>query len=90
MMESQKIEVKTPLGTLCAEVGGEPNDYPEIFVYLQRDDGVQIDLTCVSMRTEEPDMINAYLWEHPESDDWTRKHIWLRDDFKRLTDEIAK
>lgn len=42
-MDTQKIFVNTPLGKLCAVVGGDP-DYPEIFLYIERDDGIGIDL----------------------------------------------
>lgn len=30
-MHTQKIVIDTPLGKLCAIVGGDPKNYPEIF-----------------------------------------------------------
>lgn len=40
------IEVPCTAGTLCAQIGGDPN-FPEIFTYLRRADGVEIDITAV-------------------------------------------
>lgn len=48
-MYTQKIVVDTPLGKLCAIVGGDPKNYPEIFVYIERDDGIEIDLVAAGV-----------------------------------------
>lgn len=44
--ENNKIEVLCTAGTLCAEIGGDPN-FPEIYTYLRRTDGVEVDVTAV-------------------------------------------
>ena len=73
-----KARVKTPLGTLVAEVGGDP-DYPEIFVYLEREDGMQIDLTAVSTNGKD-DEIKAYLYADTRTDSYTHSHKWTKEE----------
>ena len=41
-----KLSIDTQFGKLSAAIGGEPSLYPEIFVYLERPDGVEIDLVA--------------------------------------------
>ena len=71
---TKRVEVQTPLGVLCAEVGGD-KEYPEIFVYLQRSDGSEVDLVAVGTQQGKYE-INAYLYTEPWIDDWTQKHTW--------------
>lgn len=79
MTERKTVEVETVFGTLCAEVGGDPVLYPEIFVYLRREDGTEIDLTCVGTEAGS-DKLNAYLYGDTGTEDWTQKHFWTHDE----------
>ena len=72
-----KICVQTPYGKLCAVIGGDRVDYPEIFVYIEREDGVEIDLTAVSFDTHH-NQLSAYLYGDTSIEDWTHKHIWAK------------
>ena len=76
-MDIQKICVDTPLGKLCACVGGDPVDYPEIFVYIERPDGAEIDLVAAEVK---PDLeyAKAYLYGDTSTDQWTRSHQWSK------------
>jgi len=78
-MENQKIEVETPLGVLCAEVGGDTQDYPEIFVYIRRPDGVEIDLTCASVCVETPGHIDVFNYRDTATECWTDKFTVSKD-----------
>ena len=78
-MENQKIEVPTPLGVLCAEIGGDPHDYPEIFVYIRRNDGVEIDLTCASVCMETPEHIDVFNYRDTATECWTDKFVVTKD-----------
>jgi len=80
-MNEQKISVETPWGKLTACIGGDPDSYPEIFVYMERDDGVEIDLTCVSF-DKENNQLDAFLYEDTSTDCWTKKHIWSEEEIK--------
>ena len=77
-MENRQISIETPLGKLCACVGGD-FDYPEIFVYIEREDGIEIDLVVaeVSVETKEA---HAYLYSDTSTEDWTRKYSWSEED----------
>ena len=46
MKTAKKIEIKLPTGTLVAEAMPDP-EYPGISVYLERPDGIQVDLVLV-------------------------------------------
>ena len=76
-----RLEVKTPFGTLCAEIGGDPINYPEIFLYIRKPDGIEIDLCCASADIENEQM-NAFLYGYPYSDAWTKKYSWNKEDFE--------
>lgn len=81
MMEqilSEKISVETPLGRLEACIGGDRQDYPGIFTYIVRSDGVEIDLVACEVKVEE-DIAQAYLYGDTETDQWTRSHQWTKD-----------
>lgn len=77
-MEEKKIFTNTPLGKLCACVGGDP-DYPEIFVYIERPDGIEIDLVAAEVKVEDKAAF-AYLYGDTSTDQWTNKHIWTDSD----------
>ena len=83
-MEKKIISVQTPFGELTAEIGGDPKEYPEIFVYLKRKDGIEIDLVCASTDIHNNQM-NAFLYGDTSTDCWTRKHIWTE---KELNVEV--
>jgi len=72
----KEISVKLPYGELVACVGGDEQNYPEIFVFLRRPDGVEIDLTAVSMDNSEngSKVLQAYLWSDLYSEEWQRCH----------------
>lgn len=72
------IKVKTPIGVLTACAYAE-DDYPEIFVYLTRDDGVEIDLVVAGVNTAER-TANAYVYQNTHIDDYTFKHTWTEAD----------
>lgn len=81
MSERKALEVKTPFGMLCAEIGGDTENYPEIFVYLRRDDGIEIDLTCVGTKAGS-NKLNAYLYGDTGTDEWTKKHSWTKEELE--------
>ncbi|WP_196033547.1 hypothetical protein [Flavonifractor plautii] len=74
----EKLSIDTALGSLCASIGGDPN-YPEIFVYLKRPDGAEIDLVAASVAQKERE-VSAYLYGNTSTEEWTRKHIWTQDE----------
>ena len=74
-----KISVPASIGKLVAEIGGDPKDYPEIFVYLERKDGVQIDLAVVGQPKPESKDIRAGLYGDTTKDDWTDSYTWHRE-----------
>jgi hypothetical protein len=78
-MERKTLSVQTPFGELTAEIGGDPHEYPEIFVYLKRKDGVEIDLVCASMDKENNEM-NAFLYGDTSTDCWTKKYVWTEEE----------
>lgn len=73
-MDTKKIALKIPFGELTAELGCDP-DYPTVYVYLKRPDGVEIDLVAVSM-DQLNSMIQAYIYENTEKDDYTENFCW--------------
>lgn len=70
----QKIERNTPLGKLCAAPGGDL-DYPGISIYIERPDGVQIDLAYVEVERSS-NTASAYIYEDTVQEEWTRKFVW--------------
>lgn len=74
-LAENKISVETPLGVLEATVGGDPHDYPEIFTYLVRPDGVEMDLVAVEVKNEGK-FARAYLYGDTATDQYTRTHDW--------------
>lgn len=78
------LSLPTPLGLLCAEVGGDP-DYPEIFTYLRKDNGEEIDLVAVTV-DKEKENIRALLWKDTNNDDYTDSHLWTKAELERGKD----
>ena len=70
-----KISVETPIGTLTACIGGDPDNYPEIFTYITRPDDVEIDLVAVEVKKEER-FARAYLYGDTATDAYTETHDW--------------
>lgn len=79
-MDRKILEVKTQFGTLCAEVGGDPQNYPEIFIYLKNEKGVEIDLCAVGTSKEET-RLSAYLWADTSTDSYTDRYNWKQEEF---------
>lgn len=71
----EKISIPTPLGLLTACIGGDPECYPEIFIYLQREDGVEIDLVAADVDLETRNA-RAYLYGDTSTESYTRHHVW--------------
>lgn len=78
-MAERKISVDTPLGVLEATVGGDSMLYPEIFTYIRRPDGVEIDLVAVEIKKDEM-FARAYLYGDTTTDQYTRTHDWSKDE----------
>lgn len=78
-LAENKISVETPLGTLEATVGGDPASYPEIFTYIIRPDGVEIDLVAVEVKKDEM-FARAYLYGDTTTDQYTKTHDWSKDE----------
>ena len=77
----KKISVQAALGLLTAEIGGDP-DYPEIFVYLERKDGIQIDLVAASQSDPNREDISAYLYEDTSTDAYTKSYSWSKEELE--------
>ena len=75
----EKISVNTSLGVLAACIGGDPKFYPEIFVYLQREDGVEIDLVAADVNLENKTAY-AYLYGDTSTESYTRHHTWTENE----------
>lgn len=71
----EKISVSTPIGILTACIGGDPESYPEIFVYIEREDGVEIDLVAAEVDVETKNA-KAYLYGDTSTEGYTRHHVW--------------
>lgn len=69
-----KISINTHLGVLEACISGDP-DYPEIYTYIRRPDGVEIDLVAVEIQKEE-NIARGYIYEDTTTDLYTRTYNW--------------
>ena len=74
-----KISVQTPLGKLTACIGGDPASYPEIFTYIVRKDGVEVDLVACEVKLEE-EIAKAYLYGNTYTEEWTRSYQWSKEE----------
>ena len=75
MANERKVSVHTPLGELTACVGFDEESFPEIFVYLVRPDGVEIDLVAADVDVETK-YARAFLYGDTATCDWTKQHTW--------------
>lgn len=75
----KKISVSTPIGKLTACIDGDPKNYPGIFVYLKRPDGVEIDLVAAEVDVETHNT-RAYLYGDTSTDSYTRRYTWSESD----------
>lgn len=73
-----KISINTHLGVLEACIGGNP-DYPEIFTYIRRPDGIEVDLVAVEVKKEE-NIARAYLYGDTMTDSYTTTNDWSADE----------
>lgn len=73
-----KISVDTHMGVLEACIGGD-RDYPEIFTYIRRPDGIEIDLVAVEVKKEE-NIARAYLYSDTMTDSYTTTNDWSADE----------
>lgn len=80
-MERKRVSVQTPIGVLHAEVGLDEVNYPEIFVYLEREDGVEIDLVAAGVDVDYR-ITNAFLYGDTSTEEWTARHSWTEDEIK--------
>lgn len=78
MNEPKEISIQTPLGKLTAVIGNDP-DYPTIYTYLERPDGVEIDLVAVSTDGHD-DKLTGYLYGDTATECYTRTHTWYKDE----------
>ena len=77
-MENRKISIDTPLGRLCACADADPN-YPGIFVYVERADGIKIDLVVFEVNVASKEA-KAYLYGDTSAEGWTERHRWSEAD----------
>ena len=84
---NNKIEVKTQFGMLCAEIGGDPENYPEIFIYLKNKNGTEIDLCAVGTKKDET-RLSAYLWADTSTYDYTDRYNWKQEEFNWKEQEM--
>lgn len=73
-----KISMNTHLGVLEACISGDP-DYPEIYTYIRRPDGIEIDLVAVEVKKEE-NIARAYLYGDTMTDSYTTTNDWSADE----------
>lgn len=72
-----KISVETPLGTLEACIGGDRTNYPEIYTYLVRPDGIEIDLMAVAIK-KDSELARAYLYGDTTREEYTKTFDWYK------------
>ena len=70
----KKIYLDTPIGKLCA-ITNVADEWSEIYVYIERPDGVEIDLVAAEVDTDEK-IVSAYLYGDTATEQWTQKHTW--------------
>lgn len=72
----KKIVLDTPLGKLCA-VSNAYDKWSEIFIYIERGDGLEIDLVAAEVDTALK-TASAYLYGDTSTEQWTKKHTWTQ------------
>nr|DAQ83625.1 MAG TPA: hypothetical protein [Caudoviricetes sp.] len=72
----KRFEIDTPIGKIVAEGLVEP--YPEIVIYLKRNDGETISLSSINYDISGD--IENYLWMDVLSDEYTNRKRWPFED----------
>ena len=75
-MNEKQFAIDTPIGKIIAEGLKEP--YPEIVIYLKRNDGETINLSSINY--ESCGDIESYLWMDVFSDEYTNHKSWPFED----------
>ena len=75
-MNENQFAIDTPIGKIIAEGITEP--YPEIVIYLKRNDGETINLSSINY--ESCGDIESYLWMDVFSDEYTNHKSWPFED----------
>lgn len=75
-MNEKQFAIDTPIGKIIAEGITEP--YPEIVIYLKRNDGETINLSSINY--ESCGDIESYLWMDVFSDKYTNHKSWSFED----------
>ena len=81
-MNEKRFAIDTPIGRIVAEGFAEP--YPEIVIYLQRNDGETINLSSINYDISGD--IESYLWMDVLSDEYTDYKSWS---FEELTADFS-
>lgn len=71
-MNEKRFAIDTPIGRIVAE------PYPEIVIYLKRNDGETISLSSINY--ESSGDIENYLWMNVLSDEYTDHKSWPSED----------
>ncbi|RHQ27601.1 MULTISPECIES: hypothetical protein [Faecalibacterium] len=75
-MNEKRFEIDTSIGKIVAEGFVEP--YPEIVIYLKRNDGETINLSSINYDSSGD--IENYLWMDVLSDEYTDYKSWTSED----------
>lgn len=75
-MNEKQFVIDTPIGKIIAE--GITESYPEIVIYLKRNDGETINLSSINY--ESCGDIESYLWMDVFSDEYTNHKSWPFED----------
>lgn len=81
-MNEKRFAIDTPIGKIVAEGLIEP--YPEIVIYLKRNDGEVISLSSINY--DIGGNIESYLWMDVLSDEYTDHKSWP---FEELTADFS-
>ena len=79
LLSEKKISVQVPLGKITAEIGGDPVKYPEVFIYLKRKDGIEIDLVVVAQDSKNEGDLKAYLYDDTSTDSYGKTFTWHKE-----------
>lgn len=77
-MNEKRFAIDTPIGRIVAEGFAKP--YPEIVIYLQRNDGETINLSSINYDISDDGDIENYLWMDVFSDEYTDHKSWPFED----------
>lgn len=76
VLEQAGISVPAPGGELAADIASDP-DHPGIYLYYRPEaaDAYEIDIALAE--TTDEGNLGVYLWENPDSEDYTKKFVLL-------------